>query len=40
MTVIRGATTLATDCKEEIALSVKEMLDEIFQSNQLKKEKG
>ena len=38
MTVIRGATTLATDCKEEIALSVKEMLDEIFQSNQLKKE--
>ncbi|MBQ7879335.1 MAG: chorismate mutase, partial [Clostridia bacterium] len=38
MTVIRGATTVNTDCKEEISASVKEMLDEIFAQNALKKE--
>jgi len=38
MTVIRGATTVATDCQEEISASVKEMLDEVFAQNALKKE--
>ena len=38
MTVIRGATTIEKDCKEEISLSVKELLDEIFRENHLKKE--
>ncbi len=38
MTVIRGATTIASDCKEEISSSVKMLLDEIFEANALKKE--
>lgn len=38
MTVIRGATTIERDCKEEISSAVKEMLDEIFAVNALKKE--
>ena len=38
MTLIRGATTIQTDCKEEISLAVKELLDELFQINELKKE--
>lgn len=38
MTVIRGATTIVSDCKEEISTSVKALLDEIFQANALKKE--
>lgn len=38
MTVIRGATTIAQDCKEEISASVKGLLDEIFAVNELKKE--
>lgn len=38
MVVIRGATTIEKDCKEEIARSVKELLDEVFSVNQLKKE--
>jgi len=38
MTIIRGATTIAIDCKEEIVGAVKGLLDEIFAENQLKKE--
>ena len=38
MTVIRGATTINKDCKEDISASVKELLDEIFSLNALKKE--
>lgn len=38
MLVIRGATTITTDCKEEICQSVKELLDEIFSTNALKRE--
>lgn len=38
MTIIRGATTIVKDCKEEIVSAVKEMLDEIFSSNALQKE--
>lgn len=38
MTIIRGATTVENDCKEDISLSVKEMLDEIFAVNTLQKE--
>ncbi len=38
MTVIRGATTIAKDCKEEISLAVKELLDEVFSANALMKE--
>ncbi len=38
MTVIRGATTIEKDCKEEISLAVKELLDEIFAQNALQKE--
>ena len=38
MTIIRGATTIENDCKEEISASVKELLDEIFSVNTLKKE--
>ena len=38
MTIIRGATTIAVDCKEEIVASVQELLDEIFRMNVLKKE--
>ena len=35
MTAIRGATTIVKDCKEEISLAVKELLDEIFVKNSL-----
>lgn len=38
MTIIRGATTIENDCQEEISASVKELLDEIFSVNALKKE--
>lgn len=38
MKIIRGATTIEKDCKEEISSSVKELLDEVFSVNQLKKE--
>ena len=38
MTIIRGATTVERDCKEEISLAIKELLDEIFDKNALKKE--
>ena len=38
MTIIRGATTVERDCKEEISSSVKMLLDEIFKKNALKKE--
>ncbi len=38
MTVIRGATTIDRDSKEEISLAVKELLDEIFSCNALRKE--
>ncbi len=38
MTIIRGATTVEMDCKEDIFLAVKEMLDEIFACNRLQKE--
>ncbi len=38
MIIIRGATTIEKDCKEEISQSVKEMLDEIFALNNLQKE--
>ena len=37
MTVIRGATTVENDCKEEISQAVKDMLDEIFSLNALQK---
>ena len=37
MTIIRGATTIEKDCKEEISSAVKSLLDEIFQSNGLDK---
>ena len=38
MTIIRGATTIEYDCKEEIQASVKELLDELFAVNALNKE--
>ena len=38
MTIIRGATTIEQDNKEQISDSVKELLDEIFSVNGLKKE--
>lgn len=38
MTIIRGATTVEKDCKEEISLAVKELLDEIFSENTLQKD--
>ena len=38
MTIIRGATTIEKDEKEEIINAVKEMLDAIFYENALKKE--
>ena len=38
MTIIRGATTVEKDSKEEISVSVKTLLDEIFKENALKKE--
>lgn len=37
MTIIRGATTIAFDCKEEVSLAVKELLSELFTVNALKK---
>lgn len=37
MTIIRGATTIEKDCKEEIISSVRELLDEIFSANALTK---
>ncbi len=37
MTIIRGATTVEKDCKEEIFSAVKSLLDEIFQVNGLEK---
>lgn len=37
MTVLRGATTVVSDTKEEIKSAVQELLDEIFQKNILKK---
>ena len=36
MRIIRGATTIQTDCKEEISSGVSELLDEIFVANSLK----
>ena len=38
MKVIRGATTVDRDCKEEILSAVKELLDEVFAVNALQKE--
>ncbi len=38
MTIIRGATTIARDCKEEISSAVKELLDEVLSVNSLQKE--
>ena len=38
MQIIRGATTILKDTKEEISLAVKELLDEIFSANSLRKE--
>lgn len=38
MIVIRGATTIQRDCKEDISIAVKELLDEVFACNSLKKE--
>lgn len=38
MTIIRGATTIERDCKEEILSAVNEMLAEIFSVNALQKE--
>ena len=38
MTIIRGATTIANDCKEEIVSSVKLLLDEVFKQNALNKQ--
>ena len=38
MTIIRGATTVEKDCKEEISLAVKDLLDEIFSENTLQKD--
>lgn len=38
MVVIRGATTIERDCKEEISLAVKGLLDELFAYNSLQKE--
>ncbi len=37
MTIIRGATTIEKDAKEEITFAVKELLDEIFSANTLLK---
>ncbi len=38
MTIIRGATTVLSDCKEEITQSVRDLLDEIFAQNRLEKQ--
>lgn len=37
MTIIRGATTIAMDTKEEISAAVKELLDGVFAANDLQK---
>ncbi len=37
MTVIRGATTIDSDCKKDISAAVKELLDEIFAQNKAEK---
>ena len=37
MTVIRGATTIDSDCKKDISAAVKELLDEIFAQNKADK---
>lgn len=37
MTILRGATTISCDCKEEISSAVKELLTEIFTVNNLPK---
>ena len=37
MTIIRGATTLTRDCKEEMQSAVEALLNEIFQTNRLEK---
>lgn len=38
MTILRGATTIEKDAREDILLSVKDLLDEIFAINSLEKE--
>lgn len=38
MTIIRGATTIEKDCKEEISSAVKTLLDEVFSANALTKD--
>ena len=38
MVVIRGATTIAQDSKEDISIAVKELLAEVFAANNLQKE--
>ena len=38
MRIIRGATTIACDAREEIRSSVAELLDELFSRNGLQKE--
>ncbi len=38
MTIIRAATTIEKDCKEDISNAVKELLDEVFAKNTLQKE--
>lgn len=38
MTIIRGATTINKDSKEEISAAVQELLDEVFLANHLKKD--
>ena len=38
MAVIRGATTIEVDSQKEISIAVKELLDEVFSENALKKE--
>lgn len=37
MTIIRGATTIENDCKEEILSAVKELLDKVFCENDIEK---
>ncbi len=37
MVIIRGATTIENDCKEEMILCVKNLLDEVFKQNELDK---
>ena len=40
MTIIRGATTIKNDCKEEVLVAVKCLLEEIFAKNNLKKQEA